>query len=114
MAARRRDAGWRRSATWHRSATLARERPLAPGRHPLMFARFERLLRPTDVPEHPEPPAGLLAFFWHFARQAKWLFAALFVIEMLVALTDSAVPSFMGRIVTLVTTVPPDRLLAVP
>src|ERR1700681_4108040 len=78
-----------------------------------MFALFERLLRPTDAPEHPEPPAGLLAFFWHFARQAKWLFVALFVIEMLVALTDSAVPWFMGRIVTLVTTVPHDRFLAV-
>src|SRR5450631_3544505 len=78
-----------------------------------MFALFERLLRPTDPPEHPEPPAGLLAFFWHFARQAKWLFVALFVIEMLQALTDSAVPWFMGRIVTLVTTVPPDRFLAV-
>jgi ATP-binding cassette, subfamily B, multidrug efflux pump len=78
-----------------------------------MFARFERLLRPTDAPEHPEPPAGLLAFFWHFARQAKWLFVALFVVEMLMALTDSAVPWFMGRIVTLVTTVPPDRFLAV-
>jgi ATP-binding cassette subfamily B multidrug efflux pump len=78
-----------------------------------MFALFERLLRPTDAPEHPEPPAGLIAFFWHFARQARWLFAALFVIEMLVALTDSAVPWFMGRIVTLVTTIPPDRFLAV-
>jgi ATP-binding cassette subfamily B multidrug efflux pump len=41
-----------------------------------MFALFERLLRPTDTPEHPEPPAGLIAFFLHFARQAKWLFAA--------------------------------------
>ena len=78
-----------------------------------MFALFETLLRPTDPPEHPEPPAGLLAFFWHFARQAKWLFVALFVIEMLRALTDSAVPWFMGRIVTLVTTVAPDRFLAV-
>ena len=78
-----------------------------------MFALFETLLRPTDPPEHPEPPAGLLAFFWHFARQAKWLFVALFVIEMLQALTDSAVPWFMGRIVTLVTTVAPDRFLAV-
>ncbi len=78
-----------------------------------MFALFERLLRPTDTPEHPEPPAGLIAFFWHFARQARWLFVALFVIEMLQALTDSAVPWFMGRIVTLVTTVPPDRFLAV-
>src|SRR6202166_127787 len=32
---------------------------------------------------------------------------------MLMALTDSAVPWFMGRIVTLVTTVPPDRFLGV-
>ena len=24
-----------------------------------MFALFEKLLRPTDTPEHPEPPAGL-------------------------------------------------------
>src|SRR5580704_17762879 len=78
-----------------------------------MFALFETLLRPTDTPEHPEPPGGLIAFFWHFARQAKWLFVALFVIEMLMALTDSAVPWFMGRIVTLVTTVPPDRFLGV-
>jgi ATP-binding cassette, subfamily B, multidrug efflux pump len=78
-----------------------------------MFALFERLLRPTDPPEHPEPPAGLIAFFWHFARQAKWLFVSLFVIEMMQALTDSAVPWFMGRIVTLVTTVTPDRFLDV-
>jgi ATP-binding cassette subfamily B multidrug efflux pump len=77
-----------------------------------MFALFERLLRPTDIPEHPEPPAGLIAFFWHFARQAKWLFVVLFAIEFMVALTDSAVPWFMGRIVTLVTTVPPDRFVA--
>jgi ATP-binding cassette subfamily B multidrug efflux pump len=77
-----------------------------------MFALFERLLRPTDIPEHPEPPAGLIAFFWHFARQAKWLFVALFVIEMFQALADSAVPWFMGRIVTLVTSVPPERFLS--
>ncbi len=78
-----------------------------------MFALFETLLRPTEVPEHPEPPAGLIGFFWHFARQAKWLFVALFVIEAFQALTDSAVPWFMGRIVTLVTTVPPERFLGV-
>src|SRR5260370_36471156 len=78
-----------------------------------MFAMFERLLRRPDAPEHPEPPAGLIAFFWHFARQAKWLFVALFVVALFVALPDGAVPWFMGRIVTLVTTVPPDRFLAV-
>jgi ATP-binding cassette subfamily B multidrug efflux pump len=77
-----------------------------------MFRPFERYLQPTAVPEHPEPPGGLVAFLWHFARQAKWLFAALFVVEFFVALTDSAVPWFMGRIVTLVTKIPPDRFLA--
>jgi len=77
-----------------------------------MFALFERFLTPTAAPEHPEPPAGLIAFLWHFARQAKWLFAALFVIELFVALSDSAVPWFMGRVVTMVTKTPPDRFFA--
>jgi ATP-binding cassette subfamily B multidrug efflux pump len=77
-----------------------------------MFSLFERYLQPTAVPEHPEPPAGLVAFLWHFARQAKGLFVALFVVEFFVAFTDSAVPWFMGRIVTMVTSIPPDRFLA--
>jgi len=77
-----------------------------------MFSFFEKILTPTAPPEHPEPPAGLIAFFWHFARQAKWLFVTLFVIELFVALTDSAIPWFIGRIVTMVTTIAPDRFLA--
>src|SRR3954464_222302 len=77
-----------------------------------MFSFFERYLTPTDIPENPEPPAGLIAFLWHFARQAKGLFVALFLVEFLVAVTDSAVPWFMGRIVTFVTTIPPERFLA--
>jgi ATP-binding cassette subfamily B multidrug efflux pump len=77
-----------------------------------MFTFFERSLRPTAAPKHPEPPSQLLAFLWHFARQAKWLFAALFVVELVVALSDSAVPWFMGRIITMVTRLPPDRFLA--
>src|SRR5215208_5865501 len=77
-----------------------------------MFAFFERYLTPTETPDNPEPPAGLIGFLWHFARQAKGLFVALFVIEFFVALTDSAIPWFMGRIVTYVTTIPPERFLA--
>jgi ATP-binding cassette, subfamily B, multidrug efflux pump len=77
-----------------------------------MFAFFERFLTPTAAPENPEPPGGLIAFLWHFARQAKWLFAALFVVELFVALSDSAVPWFMGRVVTMVTKTPPDQFLA--
>ena len=78
-----------------------------------MFALFERFLSPTAAPENPEPPPGLIGFLWHFARQARWLFAALFVVELFVALSDSAVPWFMGRVVTMVTKTPPDRFVAV-
>ena len=53
------------------------------------------------------PPRGLVAFYWHFARQAKGLFVALFVAGLSVALLDSLVPVFVGRIVTLVSAHPP-------
>jgi ATP-binding cassette subfamily B multidrug efflux pump len=77
-----------------------------------MLSRFERYLKPTVTPERPEPPDGFVGFVWHFGRQAKLLFVALLALEFLVALADSAIPWFMGRIVTLVTSVPPDRFLA--
>ena len=77
-----------------------------------MFSLFERLLKPTDLPEEAEPPPGFIAFFWHFARQAKGLFVALFAAGFVVALLDSTIPVFMGRIVTLITETPPDRLFA--
>jgi ATP-binding cassette, subfamily B, multidrug efflux pump len=77
-----------------------------------MFALFERLLPPTALPEHPEPPPGLVGFYWHFARQAKGLFIGLFAAGFAVALLDSLIPVFMGRIVTLITASPPDELFA--
>src|SRR6516164_8049635 len=77
-----------------------------------MFSLFERLLKPTDSPEQAAPPPGFTAFFWHFARQAKGLFAALFAAGLVVALLDSTIPVFMGRIVTLITANPPDQLFA--
>jgi ATP-binding cassette subfamily B multidrug efflux pump len=77
-----------------------------------MFSRFEKILTPTGVPERPEPPSGLLGFYWHFARQAKGLFLALFVIEFFVAIFDTAVPWFIGRVVKLITSVPADGFVA--
>src|SRR2546426_11074899 len=77
-----------------------------------MFSLFERLLKPTDPPEQAAPPPGFTAFFWHFARQAKGLFAALFAAGLVVALLDSTIPVFMGRIVTLITAGPPGQLFA--
>jgi len=77
-----------------------------------MFAIFERLLPPTAMPEHPEPPPGLVGFYWHFARQAKGLFIGLFAAGFVVALLDSLIPVFIGRVVTLITASKPETLFA--
>jgi ATP-binding cassette, subfamily B, multidrug efflux pump len=75
-----------------------------------MFHLFEKVLNPTYQPARTEPPAGLAAFYWHFARQAKGLFIGLFVTGFLVALLDSMIPVFMGRVVSLITGSDPARL----
>jgi ATP-binding cassette, subfamily B, multidrug efflux pump len=72
--------------------------------------RAARLLG-SPVPEAP-PPRGLLGFYWHFVRQARGLFAALFLAGLLVALVDAAIPTIIGRLVALLSTHPPDRLWA--
>src|SRR5436190_9630917 len=77
-----------------------------------MFAWFERRLKPTMTPTDPEPPSGLIAFYWHYARQAKGLFAGLFAAGLVVALLDTLVPVFTGRIVTLITESPREDLFA--
>src|SRR5215470_5964170 len=77
-----------------------------------MFRLFERALNPTEPPVRPEPPAGLIAFYWHYARQAKGLLLGLFAAGLIVALLDSLIPVFMGRVVTLVTASDRKQLLA--
>jgi ATP-binding cassette subfamily B multidrug efflux pump len=75
-----------------------------------MFHLFEKTLNPTKQPARPEPPARLAAFYWHFARQAKGLFVALFITGFLVAVLDSMIPVFIGRVINLVTSSDPARL----
>jgi ATP-binding cassette subfamily B multidrug efflux pump len=75
-----------------------------------MFRLFEKVIDPTRPPDRPEPPARLLAFYWHYARQAKGLFVALFAAGFVVATLDSMVPVFMGRVVSLVTSSDPATL----
>jgi ATP-binding cassette subfamily B multidrug efflux pump len=77
-----------------------------------MFSRAERLLPPTLPPEAPPPSRGLLAFYWHFVRQAKGAFAALFAAAFAVALLDTLIPLFIGRVVTLLTRHEPAGLFA--
>jgi len=78
----------------------------------MLFKRFETSLHPTGASQPDTPPADLVAFYWHFARQAKGLFIALFVAGLVVALLDSTIPAFIGRIVTLVTQNTPQQLVA--
>jgi ATP-binding cassette, subfamily B, multidrug efflux pump len=63
----------------------------------------------TPVPEDP-PPRTLTGFYRHFVGQARGLFAALFFAGLLVALVDAAIPTMIGRLVSLLSTHPPDRL----
>lgn len=88
------------------------------------FGLFERILDPvtppgepaarlfgTPVPEQP-PPRRLLAFYWHFIRQARALFLALFIAGLVVALLDAAIPAIIGRLVALLSSHPPEALWA--
>ena len=65
-----------------------------------MFAFFETRIRPTARPGT-APPAGLLAFYWHYVRQTKGLFGAMFATGLMVALIDTLIPVFIGRLVRL-------------
>ena len=63
-----------------------------------MFAFFEQRVRPTIAPKK-SPPPELLAFYWHFISQTKGLYAALFATGLAVALIDTLIPVFIGRLV---------------
>jgi ATP-binding cassette, subfamily B, multidrug efflux pump len=71
-----------------------------------MFKRFENLVSRVDAPAHTAesgPPASLLGFYWHFVRQTKWLYIAMLLTGLAVALVDLLIPVFIGRMVSLMT-----------
>jgi ATP-binding cassette subfamily B multidrug efflux pump len=55
----------------------------------------------TASPGPGAPPQGLAAFYWHFIRQTKGWYAAMFAASLAVALLDTVMPLFIGRLVTL-------------
>jgi len=77
-----------------------------------LFRFFESLLEPTALPPQSTPPAGLAAFYWHYARQARGLVVALFIVGFIVALIDTTIPVFVGRVITLVSNHDPGSLLS--
>src|SRR5437667_9862812 len=76
-----------------------------------LFRFFERLLEPPAIPPQGVPPADLAAFYWHYARQARGLVVALFAAGFVVALIDTTIPVFVGRVITLVSDHEPGSLL---
>jgi ATP-binding cassette, subfamily B, multidrug efflux pump len=76
-----------------------------------VFQYFEGLLEPTARPPGSPPPPELLAFYWHYAKQARHLVAALFVAGFIVAILDTMIPVFIGRVVALVSAHKPGSLL---
>jgi ATP-binding cassette, subfamily B, multidrug efflux pump len=45
------------------------------------------------------PPAGLMAFYWHFSRQTMRWYGVMFVTSLAVALIDTVIPLFIGKMV---------------
>jgi ATP-binding cassette subfamily B multidrug efflux pump len=66
-----------------------------------MFRYLESRIRGTARTGPGAPPPGLIAFYWHFVRQTKGWFALMFVTSLAVALIDTAIPVFIGRLVSL-------------
>ena len=68
-----------------------------------LFKAFESRIPATASPPEDAPPPGLLAFYWHFIRQARELFLAMLLSCLLVALSDTVTPVLIGKLVTLMT-----------
>jgi ATP-binding cassette subfamily B multidrug efflux pump len=77
-----------------------------------MLRRFEALLDPTAREPIEPPTAGLLRFYWHFIRQVPWLTVALFIAGGVIAVLDTMIPTFIGRLVSLVSSHPPATMVA--
>jgi len=69
-----------------------------------MFKFFDSLVDSTASAPG-EPPNGLLSFYWHFVRQAKGLFAALFLVGFTLAVIEAVVPYLIGRLVSVLSSV---------
>jgi ATP-binding cassette, subfamily B, multidrug efflux pump len=73
---------------------------------------FHSNLRATARPKAGAPPSGLLQFYWHFVRQTKGWYAAMFAASLVVALLDTVIPLFIGRLVSLMEAVDRQAALA--
>src|SRR5438874_9341582 len=62
---------------------------------------FQGRIQGTARPAAGAPPPGLAAFYWYFVRQTKGWYAAMFAASLAVALLDTVIPLFIGKLVSL-------------
>ena len=66
-----------------------------------MFSYLQSRICGTASAGPGAPPRGLLAFYWHFVRQTKRWYAFMFATSLAVALIDTVIPVFIGKLVSL-------------
>jgi len=72
-----------------------------------MFRTLQSFIRGTASTGPGTPPSSLAGFYWHFVRQNRGWYAVMFATSLLVALVDTLIPLFIGRLVTIMQA--PDR-----
>src|SRR5262245_64390370 len=77
-----------------------------------MFRYLQSRIRGTASPGPGAPPAGLMAFYWHFVHQHKGWYALMFLTSLAVALIDTVIPVFIGKLVSLMEAVDRQAALA--
>ena len=66
-----------------------------------MFRYLQSRIRGTASVGPGVPPPGLMAFYWHFVKQTKRWYGFMFVTSLAVALIDTVIPLFIGKLVSL-------------
>ena len=66
-----------------------------------MFSYLQSRIRGTASVGPGTPPPGLMRFYWHFARQTTRWYGLMFVTSLAVALIDTVIPLFIGKLVSL-------------
>ena len=67
----------------------------------MFFKYLQSRIRATANVGPGAPPPRLMAFYWHFVRQTKRWYAAMFATSLVVALLDTVIPVFIGKLVLL-------------
>jgi len=78
----------------------------------MFFDYLQSRIRGTASVGPGTPPPGLIAFYWHFVRQTRGWYALMFATSLGVALIDTVIPVFIGRLVSLMEAVDRQAALA--